>query len=95
MVKILIFNFCFAHALAILLSSMASLNSESNWLVVKGLAQAPWYERYVWAYYWGTNIMLTVGFGDIAATNYQEAICLIFVETFSCMVLAYNISCVG
>jgi hypothetical protein len=39
--------------------------------------------------------MLTVGFGDIVATNYQEALCLVFIETFSCMALAYNINCVG
>ena len=39
--------------------------------------------------------MLTVGFGDLAATNYHEAIILIFMETFSCITLAYNISYVG
>ena len=39
--------------------------------------------------------MLTVGFGDIAATNHYEAIILIFIETFSCITLAYNISYVG
>ena len=39
--------------------------------------------------------MLTVGFGDISATNFKEALCLIFIETFSCIVLAYNVSCVG
>ena len=39
--------------------------------------------------------MLTVGFGDLVATNYQEAIILIFIETFSCITLAYNISYVG
>jgi potassium voltage-gated channel Eag-related subfamily H protein 5 len=39
--------------------------------------------------------MLTVGFGDISASNHLEALCLIFIETFSCMVLAYNINCVG
>jgi len=39
--------------------------------------------------------MLTVGFGDISATNYKEALCLIFIETVSCVVLAYNVSCVG
>lgn len=39
--------------------------------------------------------MLTVGFGDISAVNYKEAICLIFIETISCMILAYNINCVG
>ena len=39
--------------------------------------------------------MLTVGFGDLSATNYLEALILIFIETFSCITLAYNISAVG
>lgn len=39
--------------------------------------------------------MLTVGFGDLCATNHIEALILIFVETFSCITLAYNISSVG
>jgi len=39
--------------------------------------------------------MLTIGFGDLVATNYQEAACLIFIETFSCIMIAYNVSCVG
>ena len=36
--------------------------------------------------------MLTVGFGDLSANNSFEAICLIFIETFSCIILAYNIA---
>lgn len=39
--------------------------------------------------------MLTVGFGDITATNYYEAIVLVFIETVSCITLAYNINYVG
>lgn len=39
--------------------------------------------------------MLTVGFGDLVAYNYKEAICLVFIETFSCMAFAYNINCIG
>lgn len=39
--------------------------------------------------------MLTVGFGDIFASNYKEALCLVFIETISCVVLAYNVNCVG
>ena len=54
-----------------------------------------WYEQYIWAYYWGSTIMLTVGFGDISPANYKEAICLTLIETFSCVLLAYNINCVG
>lgn len=39
--------------------------------------------------------MLTVGFGDLSASNYQEAICLVLIETVSCIALAYNVNCVG
>lgn len=39
--------------------------------------------------------MLTVGFGDISATNVHEALVMIFIETLSCIVLAYNINKVG
>lgn len=39
--------------------------------------------------------MLTVGFGDISATTTTEAGALIFIQTFSCIVLAYNINIVG
>ena len=57
--------------------------------------EAAWYEKYSWAYYWGTTIMLTVGFGDIAVVNYKEALCLTMIEAISCIALAYNINCVG
>ena len=39
--------------------------------------------------------MLTVGFGDLSATNVNEALAMIFIETLSCIVLAYNINKVG
>lgn len=93
--SILILNVCFAHILAIALNGMTYLNPDSNWLTEKQLAGRIWYERYVWSYYWGTTIMLTVGFGDLAATNFQEALCLIFIELISCMTLSYNINYLG
>jgi len=40
-------------------------------------------------------MMLTIGFGDIVPVTYKEALVLIFLETISCIVLAYNINCVG
>jgi hypothetical protein len=54
-----------------------------------------WIIKYIWGYYWGTNIMLTVGFGDLCASNTSEALSLIFIETISCITLAYNINYVG
>lgn len=73
---------------------MAQL-SENNWYHKVNIQNSGWATKYIWGYYWGTNIMLTVGFGDISASNEIEAITLIFIETISCITLAYNISCVG
>lgn len=95
LVKVFLFNFCFAHMLAIALLAMSNLSQNDNWIVNKHLISRPWYERYIWSYYWGTTIMLTIGFGDIVPSNWQEALCMVFIETISCIVLAYNISCVG
>jgi hypothetical protein len=88
-------NFAIGHILSILLNLMASLNNETNWYDKIGIADAPWISRYIWGYYWGTTIMLTVGFGDVSAANQTEALLLIFIETFSCITLAYNINYVG
>jgi hypothetical protein len=73
---------------------MATL-SRHNWWAKISIMEAGWFTKYIWGYYWGTNIMLTVGFGDLAAANEYEALILIFMETFSCITLAYNISYVG
>lgn len=74
---------------------MAYLSSQNNWWMKLNIVEADWFAKYTWGYYWGTNIMLTVGFGDLSATNQYEAIVLVFIETFSCITLAYNISSVG
>jgi len=71
LIKVLIFNLGFAHILAILLTAMAQTDEQTNWHTVRQIHNADWFEKYVWAYYWGCNIMLTVGFGDISASNYK------------------------
>jgi hypothetical protein len=73
LIKVFIFNFSFAHILAIYLLCMANIGDE-NWMNYKQIYLAPWYEKYVWSYYWSTTIMLTVGFGDITPVNYKEAL---------------------
>lgn len=70
LIKVFITNFAIGHFLSILLNLMAYSNSENNWQVKINIAEAEWYIKYIWGYYWGTNIMLTVGFGDICAQNY-------------------------
>lgn len=79
MIKVFLFNFCCAHVIAIILAAMKNINPNQNWMITKGIDNAPWYEQYIWSCYWANIIMFTVGFGDIVATNYQEALGLIFI----------------
>jgi hypothetical protein len=74
---------------------MAQLSPDSSWMHVKGIDDSPWNHQYIWSYYWANTIMLTVGFGDLVPNNFQEAMCISFIQTFSCLMVAYNISCVG
>jgi hypothetical protein len=62
-------NFVIGHFLSILLNLMAHINTKQNWIIAAKLEGSEWFVKYVWGYYWGTNIMLTVGFGDVVATN--------------------------
>lgn len=95
LIKVFFVNFGFAHFLAVFLLAMATLSETDNWIIKINIVHDPWHEQYAWAYYWGSTIMLTVGFGDLSASNYKQAICLTLIETFSCILLAYNINCVG
>jgi hypothetical protein len=61
----------FAHFLAVILLAMCNLDQNDNWIIKIQRSTAPWYELYSWAFYWGTTIMLTVGFGDLSASNYK------------------------
>lgn len=95
LVKVFIFNFSLAHVLAIFLVAMAGVSEDDNWMNYKNIHSAFWFEKYAWAYYWATTMMLTVGFGDLTATNYKEAMILTLIEMISCIALSYNINCVG
>ena len=90
--KLLLINFLFAHILATLLLLMAQFDPKRNWLVEKDLAHLEWGEKFIWAHYWATNIMLTVGFSPTTA---DEALCITFIEILGCILLTYNINSVG
>ena len=93
--KIFLINFIIAHFLAVILIMISWLDVKHNWLSKVDAMQAPWEEQYCWAYYWGTTIMFTVGFGDITAVNHREAMLVMLIQAFTCIYQAYNINCVG
>jgi hypothetical protein len=84
-----------AHTFSIILNLVGSLSEETygiSWYSLKPIDITYWQAKYVWGYYWAITIMLTVGFGDINATTMTEAIAIIFISMFSCLVLSFNIS---
>lgn len=79
LVKVFLFNFIFAHGVCLILIMIAEMDPQHNWLKSNNLHHLSWIERYIWAYYWAANIMLTVGFGDIHAVSTLEAGFLILI----------------
>ena len=62
---------------------------------MNGHLDGPWFEQYIYAFYWGTTIMMTVGFGDYLPVTKRETIVVSIIEIVGCVVLAYNISEIG
>ncbi|KAL4463276.1 hypothetical protein ABPG74_007277 [Tetrahymena malaccensis] len=67
----------------------------NNWIDKAGISSDLYYEKYIYSIYWSITTMTTVGYGDIAATNYVEALYIaIIMIIFSC-IFAYSINNIG
>ncbi|EAR88405.2 cation channel family protein (macronuclear) [Tetrahymena thermophila SB210] len=87
-----------AHIAAIgwyFLGIQENQNNHSNWLVKLGIQDHAYYEKYVYSIYWSITTMTTVGYGDIAATNYIEALYISVAMLFFSCVFAYSINNIG
>jgi len=67
--KVLMINFIVGHIIACVLLSITFFEPANNWMHIKGINQNIWYEKYIWSYYFGTTIFLTIGFGDLYPNN--------------------------
>ena len=88
-------NLFVCHLLACILISMTTFRKSNNWMTQANIYNDPWYEKYIWSYYFGITIILTVGFGDMHASNYIEAFFIIFISFFAVVFFGYNINYIG
>jgi hypothetical protein len=90
--KIVVFNLILAHIVATILLGIRYLDPEKSWTVKYGIEGSSWYVYYVTAYYWGTIIVTTIGFGDISCGNWREAIVVSIIVMFTSIILGFNLS---
>ena len=63
-------------------------------MIILGIFDKPWQDRYISSIYWAVTTMITVGYGDIVAKNKQEMIVAIFTMMMACGVFGYTMNTV-
>lgn len=92
LIKVCFSNIFIAHLMGGTMLAMSRIDLEKNWITRVGIQDEHWWTIYFYAFYWGSTIMLTIGFGDVLPGNPREVIITAFLELISCIVLGYNIS---
>ena len=77
------------------ISFSQSAETDLTWLTVKGLEDADWKVRYVYACYWALTTMVTVGYGDITPQNMYEIVFCVFTLVSGCLVSGYCLNKIG
>jgi hypothetical protein len=85
-----------AHSFAILLIVIVSDAVVPNWMAAVNLTrhQHNWWTAYLYAFYWSTTMMMTIGFGDLLPKNTKEVVFVMLIEMLSVLALAYLISAI-
>lgn len=88
-------NLLVCHLLACALIAIASIHPDESWMMTNHIISSPWWEQYIWSYYFGTTIILTIGFGDLHPGNIIEAFFIIIISFCACLFFGYNINYIG
>ena len=98
LINLIFFSFYILHVFACFWYYIATISEgidSKNWLIANNLQDESLTTKYFYAFYWSSVTIMTVGYGDIAATNLNEVIYSSFTVFFGCGLFAYFINCVG
>lgn len=85
-----------AHWLACIFHFIAISNKDSDtWLTYLGLRDEQIAVRYIYAFYWSTATMLTVGYGDVTPISIAERVYTIISMMVACVVFGYSLNTVA
>lgn len=93
----MVFSFYILNIFACIWLHLALIkgSDEKTWINVHDFEQESKINQYLYAFYWSIVTMMTVGYGDISATNSTEAVFSSFTIFFGCGLFAYFINAVG
>ncbi|EAS00305.2 cation channel family protein (macronuclear) [Tetrahymena thermophila SB210] len=70
-------------------------NQLPTWLTIKQGVESSWKIEYLYAFYYSSVTMITVGYGDITPQNSYEVLLCLFTLFIACCVFAYTVNSIG
>ena len=76
-------------------SSLRKNFEDDSWISEMGLTKESWLKNYLFAFYWSTITIMTVGYGDVTPKNDWERVFTILTAIGGCGFFAFNVSTIG